>query len=155
MRIAFLLVILAGGVFYSHIAFAELDFLTRTGRLGPGFFPRVIGAAIVAATIWALLDALRARAGDDAGSDAGAKNRAGWRDVVTVVALALGYALALRLLGGFAATFVYLAAALTILNRGRHPQNAAIAVAVPTGIYLVFDRLLNANMPPGLLDLPI
>ena len=43
MRIGFLLVLLAGSVFYSYVAFADLSFMTRTGRLGPGFFPRLVG----------------------------------------------------------------------------------------------------------------
>ena len=29
------------------------------------------------------------------------------------------------------------------------------AVLVPAAVYLLFDRVLNASMPPALLDLPI
>ena len=51
MRIAFLVAVLAGAVFYTYVAFADLGFMTRTGRLGPGFFPRIIGLAMVAIAI--------------------------------------------------------------------------------------------------------
>ncbi|MEQ8367091.1 MAG: tripartite tricarboxylate transporter TctB family protein [Roseicyclus sp.] len=147
MRIAFLIVVLAGAVFYSYIAFIDLNFLTRTGRLGPGFFPRIVGVAMVVFTFWALVDALRERrAAQDDGS--------AWRDVVTLMALAVGYAVLLRLLGGFPATVVYLGLSLVIVNPGRHLQNAILTAVIPTAIYLLFDRLLNANMPPALLDLP-
>jgi putative tricarboxylic transport membrane protein len=153
MRIVFLLAVLGGAVFYSYIAFLDLNFLTRTGRLGPGFFPRIVGVGMVVMTIWALLDALRARslalAGEGPGEDEGS-----WRDGVTLILLALGYAVLLRLFGGFVATVIYLGVALTILNPGRHLQNAAVAVILPIGVYLLFDRLLNANMPPALFDLP-
>jgi putative tricarboxylic transport membrane protein len=153
MRIVFLLAVLGGAVFYSYIAFLDLNFLTRTGRLGPGFFPRIVGVGMVVTTIWALLDALRARklaiAGGGPGEDEGS-----WRDGVTLILLALGYAILLRLFGGFVATVIYLGVALTILNPGRHLQNAAVAVILPACVYLLFDRLLNANMPPALFDLP-
>jgi hypothetical protein len=29
-----------------------------------------------------------------------------------------------------------------------------VAVIFPTCVYLLFDRVLNANMPPALIDLP-
>lgn len=149
MRVVFLVVLLAGAVFYSYVAFADLAFLTRTGRLGPGFFPRVIGVAALAMTLWALADELR-RTRNMAEDEPG-----GWRDAVVLIALALGYAVLLRLFGGFVATLVYLAVALTILNPGRYLNNGLIAVLVPAGVYLVFDRILNANMPPGLFELPL
>ena len=63
-------------------------------------------------------------------------------------------AVLLRLFGGFVATVIYLAVALAILNRRRHLQNGILAVAVPSGVYLLFDSLLNANMPPALFDMP-
>ncbi|WP_146588652.1 tripartite tricarboxylate transporter TctB family protein [Puniceibacterium confluentis] len=149
MRIAFLLAVLAGGTYYTYVAFADLNFLTRTGRLGPGFFPRSIGVMIVLLTIWALSDALRQGRGDQA--DAGR-----WRDVVMLMALAVCYAVTLRVFGGFLATVIYLAVTLAVLNRGRPVQNALLSVIVPVVIYLLFDRVLNASMPPGLVDiLPI
>ncbi len=149
MRIAFLLAVLAGGVFYTYVAFVDLNFLTRTGRLGPGFFPRNVGVLIVLLTIWALVDALRAGRQDQ--PDAGR-----WRDVIVLIGLALCFAVALRLFGGFVATVIYLAVTLSVLNRGKLVQNALLSILVPTAVYLLFDRVLNASMPPGLINiLPI
>ncbi|GAA5071561.1 tripartite tricarboxylate transporter TctB family protein [Roseibacterium beibuensis] len=147
MRIAFLLVVLAGAVFYSYIAFVDLDFLTRRGRLGPGFFPRIVGVGMVLLMIWVTVDALMKREADTSPAQK-------WADVVTLMALAIGYAVLLRLFGGFIATVIYLGVALSVLNRGRYVQNAVLTVAIPGGVYLLFDRLLNANMPPALIDLP-
>lgn len=149
MRIAFLFVVLAGAVFYTYIAFADLNFMTRTGRLGPGFFPRVIGLLLIAFTAWSLLDALRQRTGP-------ADVKAGvWGDVGLIIAFAVGYAVLLRLFGGFPATVIYLAATLSLINRGQHLQNAVLSIVLPAGIYLLFDKVLNANMPPALIDLPL
>ncbi len=149
MRIAFLLALLAGGVYYTYVAFIDLNFLTRTGRLGPGFFPRSVGVMIVLLTIWALVDALKE--GREAATNAGL-----WRDVAMLMVLAIIYAVALRVFGGFVATVLYLAVTLSVLNRGRPLQNALLSILVPVAVYLLFDRVLNASMPPGLIDiLPI
>lgn len=149
MRIAFLIVVLAGSVFYSYVAFADLNFMTRTGRLGPGFFPRAIGVAMIVFAIWTLADSLRDRA------QAANEEPGTWGDVTTLVALAVVYAVLLRIFGGFAATIMFLALALSFLNRGKHLQNAVLSVVLPACFYLLFDKVLNANMPPGLIDLPI
>jgi hypothetical protein len=147
MRIAFLIFVLAGSIYYTYVAFMDLNFLTRSGRLGPGFFPRMVGVSMIVLTLWAIVDALRAAREPDApGSD--------WGDVVKLMALAVGYAVLLRLLGGFPATVLFLGLTLMIINRGHHLQNAILTVVIPSAIYLLFDRVLNANMPPALLDLP-
>jgi hypothetical protein len=155
MRIAFLVAVLGGAVFYSYIAFIDLNFLTRTGRLGPGFFPRVIGVSMALMTIWVILDALRDRRRVAAGGPAGADDapEGTWSDAVLLIALGVGYAVLLRLFGGFVATLIYLVVTLSILNPGRHVQNAAVAVLLPVGVYILFDRLLNANMPPAMFEI--
>jgi len=156
MRIVFLVALLGGAFFYSYIAFADLGFMTRTGRLGPGFFPRIVGVSMAVMTLWAILDALRDRARVAAGGAAGADDAPDgrWRDFVLLLAMALGYAVLIRLFGGLISTVLYLALALSLLNPGRHVQNALVAVLFPLAVYLLFDRVLNASMPPALIDLP-
>jgi putative tricarboxylic transport membrane protein len=148
MRIAFFAVLLAGAVYYSYVAFTDFNFMTRTGRLGPGFFPRVIGVSAIVVILWAMIDELRVR--HEPEGDASA-----WKDVFLLIGLAVGYAVLLRLFGGFVATVIFLGVTLTILNPGHALKNGAIALLVPGGVYLLFDRLLNANMPPALFNLPI
>ncbi len=148
MRIIFLLVLLGGGIFYSYIAFADLNFMTRTGRLGPGFFPRIIGLSIVVLSIWAIVDARRQSAADPVPAGY-------WRDVTILVGIALIYAVLLKILGGFLATVAFLLLALSVLNTGRHLQNGIIALLLPAAVYLLFDVALNASMPPGMVPFPI
>jgi putative tricarboxylic transport membrane protein len=148
MRVVFLIVLLAGAIYYSYLAFTDLGFMTRTGRLGPGFFPRIIGVCAIAITLWTLVEELRRERTEPV-------DRQKWVDVALLVALALGYAVLLRLLGGFFATVIYLGVTLSLLNRGQHVRNTLIALLVPGGVYLLFDRVLNANMPPGLFNLPL
>ena len=149
MRLAFLLVVLAGAIFYTYVAFLDLSFMTRSGRLGPGFFPRIVGVTAIVFIGWSVFDAMRDRHSREMGGTS-----SGWSDAFILIALAVGYAVLLRLFGGFPATVIYLAVALSLLNRGKHLQNAILAVTIPGGVYLLFDRLLNANMPPALFDLP-
>lgn len=156
MRIVFLLALLSGAIFYSYIAFFDLGFLTRTGRIGPGFFPRIVGMTMVVMTLWAIVDALRDRRAMAAGAAAGPNDAPEglWRYVIVLLLLVLGYAVLLRVFGGLVATVMYLGLALFIFNPGRHLQNALVAVIFPGSVYFAFDRLLNANMPPALITLP-
>lgn len=156
MRIVFLVAVLAAAIFYSYIAFTDLQFFNMRGRPGAGFFPRIIGVAMAVMTLWAILDALRDRrtvaAGGAPGADDAPDGR--WRDFVLLMVMAVGYAVLIRLFGGMVATIIYLGIALSLLNPGRHVTNALVAVLFPVAVYLLFDRLLNASMPPALFDLP-
>ena len=145
MRLAFLFVVLAGTIFYSYIAFVDLPFLSRTGRLGPGFFPRLVGVSAILMTIWALVDTLREQRSGDGGT---------WGDAVKLIALAVAYAVLLRLFGGFVATVIYLALTLSLMNQDKYLQNAILSLTFPAAVYLLFDQLLNANMRPALYSLP-
>ena len=148
MRIVFLVVLLAGTIFYSYIAFSDLSFLSRTGRLGPGFFPRIIGVSAAIITLWVIIEEMRRGLIAEG-------TREQWQDVAILIALALGYAVLLKLLGGFVATLIVLAVTLSVLNPRRHITNALISGLLPAGIYLLFDKLLNASMPPALFELPL
>src|SRR5512134_2788312 len=143
MRAGFLagLLLLAGG--YTWLAFAELTLLSSAGRLGPGFFPRIIGAALVVLCAWSLGAELLG----------GARERLSphWRAAATLALLSGLFVAALDVLGGLLAMAAYLAAALLYLNRRRHWQNALLAVLLPLGIYVLFKVWLNAAVPRGLL----
>jgi len=143
MRAGFLagVLLLASG--YAWIAFAELAWLSSAGRLGPGFFPRIIGATLIVMCAWSLGAELRH----------GARERLSefWR-VTLVLALLSGlFVAALDVLGGLASMIAYMAVTLAFLNRRRHWQNALLAVLLPLGIYLLFRVWLNAAVPRGLL----
>jgi len=145
MRAGFLLVVLlvAGG--YSYLAFADLAYLSSAGRLGPGFFPRVIGACLVALCLYSLYADRR---------DAPERLSPDWRVTAAVALLSAAFVLLLNVLGGLVSMVVFMAAALYVLNRGRALQNAIIAVVLPACVYLLFGVWLNAAMPRGIIPLP-
>ena len=146
MRVVFLAVVLAGAIYYSYVAFADLNFLSRTGRPGPGFFPRLIGVSAVIVTFWTLIETIK-------NSERAHTDSQRWKDVLLLLALTLGYVVLLRLFGGFFATVIFLGTTLMILNRTQLVKNLLLAVLVPGGVYLLFDKVLNANMPPPLITI--
>jgi hypothetical protein len=145
MRAGFLgaLLLLAGA--YTYVAFAELAYLSSAGRLGPGFFPRIIGATLTLLCAYSLY------------ADRAAMREplsAFWRALATMVGLSAAFVLALEVIGGLLAMIAFMAAALAYLNRGRPLQNALLALLLPVGFYLLFRVWLNAAMPRGMLPLP-
>jgi putative tricarboxylic transport membrane protein len=147
MRLAFTAIILCLAVLYTYWAFADLNFLSSTGRLGPGFFPRIVGLVLIAACVLTLAGDLKERRRGDGWSSF-------WEITVIVAALTGGFVLLLEILGGPLAMVVYMLATLSVLNRGKTMQNVAISVGLPIVLFLLFDRWLNASMPPDALGLP-
>ena len=158
--LTFLLALFAGAFFYSWIAYFDLPFLTTTGRLGPGFFPRIVGAGMVVLLGWALVEELARRplAGTGtAGGEPDMETDTGMGTapaVATMMALGLGFLLAIIVLGGVLGSVLFLLATLNVFNRGDHLRNLAVALVIPVLIYVVFVVLLNADMPDGLVPLP-
>jgi putative tricarboxylic transport membrane protein len=148
MRAAFLLVILALATFYTYLAFAELSWLTRAGRLGPGYFPRIIGIGIIVLCLYSLVaDARRAEPQERISPH--------WTAAVAVALLSIGFVALLDVLGGLLAMFVFMLASLWYLNRGRPVMNIAIATILPVSVYMLFVVWLNAAMPRGMFPLPL
>jgi putative tricarboxylic transport membrane protein len=146
MRVAFTAAILCVAVLYTYWAFAELSFLSSAGRLGPGFFPRIIGLLLIVACLLTLAGDLKRREGGALSSY--------WRITLLIAGLSGAFILVLNLLGGLLGMAVYMLATLSLLNRGRMLQNVVISVCLPLVLFLLFDVWLNASMPPGLLGLP-
>lgn len=148
MRLAFTLALLAAAVFYTWVAFTELDLLTANGRLGPGFFPRVIGVGLIVTILYTLFADRRAGlTGDSATPNA--------RDIVVFAALSFGFVALLDLVGGLIAMVVYMLVALTIFNPGRHRTNVLLSLLLPAAMFLMFDTWLNASLPEGRIPLPL
>ena len=145
MRAGFLLALLFLASGYTYLAFFDLSWLSSAGRLGPGFFPRIIGCSLVALCTASLYGEIRGGLGREAPS-------AFARTTVVIAVLSAVFVALLDVLGGLLAMMVFMAAALAYLNRGRHGQNALIAVLMPLGLYLLFHAWLNAAMPKGLLS---
>lgn len=141
MRAAFLGALAALALGYTLLAF-RLDLLGGDGTLGPGFLPRVLGLAMLAVLA---PDLLRRRADEDVprGTHGGTALRIG--------ALTAAFVALMPVIGTAAAAALYLFASLRVLNPGGARVNLALALALPTLLWLVFARWLNVALPGGLL----
>jgi putative tricarboxylic transport membrane protein len=147
MRLGFTAAILCAAALYTYWAFADLSFFSSTGRLGPGFFPRIVGLLLIVACVLTLAGDLKKRHAEGGLSSF-------WWITLVVAALSGAFVLSLEILGGPLAMVVYLLATLSVLNPGRSLQNVAISVGLPLALFLLFDRWLNASLPPDSLGLP-
>lgn len=145
MRAGFLFALLALAGGYTALAFIELSWLSSAGRLGPGFFPRIIGVCLVVLCLYSQYADRRS---------AEASLSADWRSAAAVALLSAAFVALLDVLGGLLSMVLFMAAALYYLNRGRPVQNALLALLLPVSVYLLFRVWLNAAMPQGIMPLP-
>lgn len=156
-RSLFLAVVLVILAVYAQMAF-DLEWRTAAGRIGPGFFPRIIGLLALAITIWALVKSLRAGAVDDEEELVGGEDEAGEADLgkhpfplLIVIAAGVVLLLLFEPLGMIITSALFMAATLFLLNRGGTITNVAVSLGVPVATYLLFQTLLNAGLPDGIL----
>ena len=141
MRAGFLAAILLAAGGYTWLAFAELEYLSSAGRLGPGFFPRIIGIALLLLCAESLFRDFRSHEALSAH----------WRTTLVVALLSAAFIVVLEPAGALLAMVAFLGATLAYLNRGRRVQNVLLALLLPVCVYLLFRVSLNAALPRGVL----
>jgi putative tricarboxylic transport membrane protein len=156
-RMAFLVSLTLLAVAYTVMAFG-MEWRDDSGQIGPGFFPRLVGMATVLGCLVAIaraaLGAAPGAAVDaDGEPETDAQAVGGTQPWATVVAIALMvvFYLTFEPLGALLSSVLFLALMLSIVNRGHHLLNAVAAVAVPVGLYLLFEVMLDAGLPEGLV----
>jgi putative tricarboxylic transport membrane protein len=156
-RMAFLAVLLLLAVAYTVMAFG-MEWRDDSGQIGPGFFPRLVGVATILGCLVAIartaLGAVPGPAVDaDGEPDADAAGDGAMHPGATTLAVGLMvlFYLTFDPLGALLSSVLFLGLLLTMVNRGRHLQNAVVSVAVPVALYLLFEVLLDAGLPPGLV----
>jgi hypothetical protein len=140
-----LLVVLAG---YFQLALG-MEWRTAAGRIGPGFFPRFIGGIGMVLALVALVGSLR-RAEAEAevdGPDLGRHPRT----MAIVVVASAALAAAFTVLGAIIAGALFLLGCLWLLNREHPVLNAVLGIGLSVGLYVLFQTLLNAGLPAGVL----
>jgi hypothetical protein len=142
MRAGFQLGVLLFAGLYGYYAFTELAWLSSAGRIGPAFFPRIIGVTLAALAAWSLVADWRDRREDPAEH---------WRAAALLALLSGLFVAALDVLGGLLSMVAFMAASLAVFNRGRWLQNALLALLLPAGMVLLFKVWLNAGVPRGML----
>ena len=147
LRAAFLLALLFFAGIYAWTAFSDLAYLSSAGRLGPGFFPRIIGALLVALLLLSLYLDLR-------GASEASTIEPHWKVAAVLALLSAVFVGLLDLIGGLLAMMVFMGGALWLLNRDRLLQSVLVATVLPGCVYVLFSVWLKATLPRGLLPLP-
>lgn len=148
-----LLIILAA---YTEMGF-QMEAVTNGGRIGPGFFPRIVGGSAVVLTLIALVQSMRAGSGEDDDAvdleedvgegDLGRHPKA----MIVVIALSVVLVATLTSLGAIISGVIFMLAMLWYLNRGHRLTNILLSLGLPLALYLLFQTFLNAGLPEGIL----
>ena len=133
-------IVVSGGLLVLAVAYLIVEALAR-GRIGrgPAEEPSPIDA----------IDAI-----DATGPTDGDESRwPAWTTPVVLVVTLVAYALVLDPLGFVLATFAFFVAAARILGSHRLVRDVAVAAGLALSVYLAFTRLLEIQLPGGVLPL--
>jgi putative tricarboxylic transport membrane protein len=147
-RAVFFAILLVVFAVYFQLALG-MEWRTAAGRIGPGFFPRIIGGLGIVLTLVALVRSVR-RAEPEPEADGPDLGRHP-RTMAIVVAAAAALAAGFTMLGAVVAGALFLVGCLWLLNREHPVRGAVLGVGLAVGLYLLFQTLLNAGLPSGLL----
>lgn len=159
-RLLFLYALTALALVYTVTAFG-MEWRDQGGQIGPGFFPRIVGVLAITGLLAAIVRAMRGGqssaeapvdeegqpeevGGGGTGTDA--------RAVLATAGCMVLFYFVFEPLGALLASVLFLAGMLTFVNRGHHLANVVLGVAVPLGLYLLFEVLLGVGLPEGLVS---
>ncbi|CAB1080675.1 hypothetical protein D1AOALGA4SA_8354 [Olavius algarvensis Delta 1 endosymbiont] len=128
-------------------------FYSFAGVPGPTVFPFTIGAAMAAAALWLMiLPGEPAKAKIESSETGGRPGlRENWRFFL-MWALLIAYLLLLPQLGFIICSTVLLAAFFFLLGEKRWYLGISIAVVFSLAIYFLFAKVLQINLPMGILE---
>jgi hypothetical protein len=158
-KLVFLGVLLLIFAVYTEMAMG-MEWRTQAGRIGPGFFPRILGGTAIAVTVLAGIREILARRAEKAVTQAEAADELAEPDLgrhpIALVSFIIAATLFVGLfgiLGAVVAGILFLGATLWFLDPGHHIRAVIIAIAVPVLLYLAFQTGLNVGLPQGILPL--
>lgn len=152
----FLIALIVFFAFYTDLAF-DLEWRTNAGRIGPGYFPRLIGLLAILLTLVALVLDLRSDVHEvvDLEDEVGeAAEHLGRHPLLMAlfVAVCAAFVSLLVVLGAVVATAVFLLVTLLMLDPRHRVRAVIVAIGVPILLYLAFETGLNAGLPGGIFE---
>jgi hypothetical protein len=158
-KLTFLGVLLLAFAVYTELAMG-MEWRTAAGRIGPGFFPRILGVTAIVVTVAAAVREIVSRSEDEDVDEVEAAEEAAEPDLgrhpialVAFIAAASVFVALFGVLGAALAGVIFLAVTLWFLDPKHHIRALIIAIAVPVVLYLAFQTGLNAGLPEGILPL--
>lgn len=158
-KLTFLGLVLLAFAVYTEMAMG-MEWRTTAGRIGPGFFPRILGFTAIAVTVVAAVRELLSRSADKPVSSAEAADEAAEPDLgrhpvalVGFVIAAAAFVALFGVLGAALAAVLFLGATLWFLDPEHHVRAVILAVTVPVLLYAAFQIGLNVGLPQGILPI--
>jgi hypothetical protein len=136
---------------YTQLAMG-MEWRTQAGRIGPGFFPRIIGVLGMVLCCVAAVRSLSAVESDGETADEPEHGRHPWMLAATAAGLA-AFAVLLLPLGAILTSALFMFGLSRLLGRGRLLPDLALSLLVPLALYLLFEVGLNAGLPKGVLPM--
>ncbi|MBB4930420.1 hypothetical protein F4561_001240 [Lipingzhangella halophila] len=135
---------------YTILAF-DMEWTTQAGRIGPGFFPRIIGFCGIALSLTGVLMSLRpAAAAAEGDAQPGAKKHPA---LLALIGLALaGFVTVFIPVGAPVTAIAFLLVMYFLIERNRMAHRAVLSVAFPLFLYALFELWLEAGLPGGITD---
>ena len=152
MQLFFSLGLLVSSLAFTIYGLSTLDLLDSLGRPGPGYFPLMIGVALVVCTAINSVKTFKERA-LMAASDKEIEEERYVKDTVVVVALITLFLVTLNILGSILSMILFLGLFLSYFNKGKLKFNIIYGLLLPIGVHVLFDVLLRAGLPKGILGI--
>lgn len=142
--VALIIILFGLGYLWAGLQIRET---TTYSAVGPRFFPNALGIGIVLSGAWLFL-----MPGAAPAPDTPETLPLDWLSLGLMVGAVLVYVLVFRPLGYIAATALMMLAGAQILGeRGHLLRDAIIGVVLAVTVAFVFGRLLNIDLPAGLV----
>lgn len=147
----FSLGVLGLGTYFAFGAF-NIRLLSGYSRIGPRFFPFLVAGGMLLCGVLLLIQALRGQEAPlEAGEDVDVEATSDWRAVAILTAsLIAGIMLMERLGFVLASTVLFWGVAFGFGSR-RYLRDSLSGLVLATAVYLAFTRLLDLNLPAGVL----
>ncbi len=154
MQLFFSLALLVSSLAYTVYGVQTLDLFDSIGRPGPGYFPLIIGLMLLLCTTINAVKSFKERAAllseENTVSDEAEERYV--KDTVVVVALITLFLVTLNVLGSIISMMLFVGLFLSYFNKGKLKFNIIYSLMLPIGVYVLFDILLRAGLPKGILS---
>jgi putative tricarboxylic transport membrane protein len=138
--------IVLGGLF---VAGALQQGLMRKGVPGPGFLPFLSGVALIFASLFVLIPALRQR--ETAGNGAFFPERDSFRKILLSLAALVAFGVVMEYAGFVLTTFFFMLFVTRIMEPNGWRLVTVLALLTAAMSYLLFVVLMEVQLPKGLL----
>lgn len=149
-RVIFVCTLILAAVYF--YATAQIPSLEIGDPLGPKAFPRILGIGLLITAGMLFMEMWKARKAEEPKDAGGEQQDYHHYFIVAAVVVWTGlYFAVFEWLGYIVSTAVFLIVLTAYFNRGKWVANVLTSVLFGIGGYVMFSKLLDVNLPRGIL----